>query len=71
MIEQSKLNKLERLENIKNVYAVKNVEKIKNKRIVLFDDIYTTRKYSKGMCKNVKISRRKRNNSVNNRKRLK
>lgn len=41
-IEQSKLNKNKRKHNVKNVYSIKNSEKIKDKKIILFDDIYTT-----------------------------
>ena len=40
--QQGLLNKTERIKNVKNVYQIENVEKIKNKRIILFDDIYTT-----------------------------
>ena len=32
----------ERKQNVKNVYKIINKEKIKNKNIILFDDIYTT-----------------------------
>lgn len=39
---QSTLNKKEREENIKNVYKLINSEKIKNKDVLIFDDIYTT-----------------------------
>ena len=39
---QSTLNKEHRLENVKNVYKIQNLEKIKEKNILLFDDIYTT-----------------------------
>lgn len=39
---QSTLNKQQRVENIKQAYKVKNVENIKNKKILIFDDIYTT-----------------------------
>lgn len=39
---QSKLNEKERRNNIKNAFIVNNKLKIKNKRIILFDDIYTT-----------------------------
>ena len=42
IIEQSKLNKEQRKENIQNVYKLKNKEILKNKRILLIDDIYTT-----------------------------
>lgn len=39
---QSKNNLYERISNIKGVYFVENAEKIKNKNILLFDDVYTT-----------------------------
>lgn len=39
---QSKNNLYERIRNIKGVYFVENAEKIKNKNILLFDDVYTT-----------------------------
>lgn len=41
-IEQSKLTKKQRIENAKNVYKINNKEKIKNKSVILIDDIYTT-----------------------------
>ena len=41
-IEQSSLNRNERLENVKNVYEIQNKEIIFNKKVILFDDIYTT-----------------------------
>ena len=39
---QSELNKEERIQNVKDVYEIQNKPIIKNKKIVLFDDIYTT-----------------------------
>lgn len=39
---QSTLKKEERIQAVKGVYKVENVEKIKNKKILLLDDIYTT-----------------------------
>lgn len=39
---QSTLNQKQRIQNVKNVYGIKNIGKIKNKNIILFDDIYTT-----------------------------
>lgn len=39
---QNKLNKEQRIENVKNVYTIQNQEKIFNKNIIIFDDIYTT-----------------------------
>lgn len=41
-IEQSSLNKWQRIENAKGVYILKNEQKIINKNIIIFDDIYTT-----------------------------
>lgn len=40
--QQSKLNKEQRKNNLKNAYKVKNSENIKNKKVLIFDDIYTT-----------------------------
>lgn len=42
IVEQSKLNKEDRLKNIQGVYKIQNDEQIKNKKILLIDDIYTT-----------------------------
>lgn len=39
---QSELKKEERLENVKNVYEIQNKQIIQDKKIILFDDIYTT-----------------------------
>ena len=39
---QSSLNKIQRIENAKNVYEIKDKQKINNKNIIIFDDIYTT-----------------------------
>ena len=39
---QSTLNKEERKNNVKNVYKLVNKEKIENKKVLIFDDIYTT-----------------------------
>ena len=39
---QSSLNKKQRQENVKDVYKIQNAEKIKEKNIIIFDDIYTT-----------------------------
>ncbi len=41
-IEQSKLSKEERQKNTKNAYILRNVKNLENKKIILFDDIYTT-----------------------------
>lgn len=39
---QSSLNKLQRKDNIKNAYDITNKLEIKNKKILLFDDVFTT-----------------------------
>lgn len=39
---QSKLTKAERKENIKNAFMIKNTFRGEGKKIILFDDIYTT-----------------------------
>ena len=41
-VPQSSLNKRQREENAKGVYKARNCHKIKNKKILLIDDIYTT-----------------------------
>ena len=42
IIEQSKLNKEDRIKNIQDVYSLKNGKKLENKKILIFDDIFTT-----------------------------
>ena len=42
IVAQSTLNKAKREENIKDVYKIVNSEKIKNKKVLILDDIYTT-----------------------------
>lgn len=54
IIEQSKLNKEDRLENIKDVYEIKNAKKVLNKKILLFDDIYTTGSTANECCRILK-----------------
>ena len=39
---QSTLSAIERKENIKNAFLVNNKNKIENKKVIIFDDIYTT-----------------------------
>ena len=41
-VPQSTLNKENRIQNVKDAYKIKNLRIIKNKKIILFDDIYTT-----------------------------
>jgi len=40
--KQSSLSEKERIENVKDVYKIQNFKILKNKRILLLDDIYTT-----------------------------
>ena len=62
-IPQNKLNKEQRTKNIQNVYEIQNQEKIFNKNIIIFDDIYTTgstvnecaRILRKADCKNILV----------------
>ena len=42
IIEQSKLGREDRVKNVQGVYALKNLQIINNKKILLVDDIYTT-----------------------------
>ena len=39
---QSTLTKTQREENVKNAFAVRNVDEVKDRKVILFDDIYTT-----------------------------
>ena len=41
-ITQSTLNKEQREQNVIGAYKIKNIETNKNKKILIFDDIYTT-----------------------------
>ena len=41
-VPQSTLNKNQRKENAKGVYIAKNAQKVKDKKILIIDDIYTT-----------------------------
>ncbi len=42
IVSQSSLNKNDRKKNVKNAFIVKDIEKVIKKKILLFDDIYTT-----------------------------
>ena len=42
VLPQSELTKKERQKNIKGAFGIKNAEKIKNKKVLILDDIYTT-----------------------------
>lgn len=39
---QSKLNKLERIKNVEDIYEINKPIEVKNKKVLLLDDIYTT-----------------------------
>ena len=60
IIEQSKLNKEERKNNIQGVYELKNINKLYKKRIIIFDDIYTTGSTVNECCKLLKEAEPKR-----------
>ena len=51
---QSLLRKKQREQNVKNVYKIVKKEKIKDKKIILFDDIYTTGSTANECCKILK-----------------
>ena len=51
IVAQSKLNKEEREANIKDVYTVRNEKAISNKKVLLFDDIYTTGSTANECCR--------------------
>ncbi len=53
---QSALNKLERIKNAENVYMINNIDKIKNKKVLLLDDIYTTGSTVNEIAKKLKQS---------------
>ena len=42
IVSQSELNKSNRKQNVKNAFIIKDEEKVKNKKVLIFDDIYTT-----------------------------
>ena len=51
IIEQSKLNKEERQSNIQGVYELRNPQQLRNKKIIILDDIYTTGSTINECCK--------------------
>ena len=59
-IAQSTLNKKEREQNVKNVYKIINREKIKNKNILLIDDIFTTGATANECSKLLKLGQAKK-----------
>ncbi len=59
-IEQSKLNKEEREKNSQNVYELQNKNIIENKKVLLFDDIFTTGNTVNSCCRELKKSNPKK-----------
>ena len=57
--EQNKLNKEQRKTNIQNAYELKNEQILKNKKILLLDDIYTTGSTVNSCCKTLKQAKPK------------
>ncbi len=53
---QSELSKKERNDNIKGAFKVQNLQKIKNKKILLIDDIYTTGNTANECSKMLKLA---------------
>lgn len=53
---QSLLNAQERKENIKNAFFVNNKDKIKDKKIIIFDDIFTTGETANEISKKLKLA---------------
>lgn len=41
-LPQSTLNKTQRQSNVKNAYGIRNITAIQNKKVLLFDDVFTT-----------------------------
>ena len=60
IIAQSMLNKEQREENIKGVYSIKHKEKLQNKKVLLFDDIYTTGSTANECCRIIKEAKTKK-----------
>lgn len=63
---QSTLNRKQRWENVKNVYKVQNEQKIKEKNILIFDDIFTTGATRYRVCQSLKRGRSKEIQHFNN-----
>lgn len=70
-LPQSTLGKEERRNNLKNAYEVRNNEIIKNKKVLLFDDIYTTGSTVEECSKMLKNAGVYEIRSINSCKRLK
>ena len=56
-VAQSTLNKKERLNNLKNVYKIKDItiNELENKKVLIFDDIYTTGTTANECAKVIKV----------------
>ena len=57
IIEQSKLTKEDRIKNVQGVYEIKNKQILKDKRLLLVDDIYTTGSTVNECCKMLNIAK--------------
>ena len=73
IVPQSELTKKERQKNIKGAFGIKNAEKIKNKKVLILDDIYTTgstlnecarilKQFGVEECRNINYCKRLRRN---------
>lgn len=70
-VAQSTLGKEERMRNLQDVYKVTNKEVINNKKILLFDDIFTTGSTAEECSKELKRAGAKEIRNTYNCKRLK
>ena len=61
IVAQSTLNKGDREQNIKGAYVLKNCEKLKNKKVLLIDDIYTTGSTANECCRILEEAGTKKN----------
>lgn len=69
-IAQSSLNKEQRTYNLKNAYEIRNSKIISNKKVLLFDDIYTTGSTVEECAKVIKKAGAYEVRSINTSKRL-
>lgn len=51
---QSELNKLERIKNVEDIYEINKPIEVKNKKVLLLDDIYTTGSTVNGIARKLK-----------------
>lgn len=65
-LPQSTLNKEKRMQNVKNVYKLQNMPTIRKKKILLFDDIYTTGSTTNECARILKQARSRKSRSFDN-----